>query len=836
MSKVSDQDIIDKFNIYQFYTRKPILSIYILWGRNNYEKEKVKQFNIDNGINFSKLNDINTLHETVEKLSDDQYLKDVDFTTCYDNTVKNEVLRENVIIKWVLSLLNTDERPIKFPNTNYKSNFDICTFLMEKKLEDPCITDEDKQKIRDNPLILKFYKRNDIKKIKSEISKIDVFEDEIDIFSEIFDAIKGGGLFFEKPDENDEKCYDFWNDIESKILSLDNLSREDAYKFLRNQLNLQELKKILECKKKDIKDYDPGDNDDNDYYNSKLVTVPEFVPEVKQVDLSPETLAVLLKYKCDNEIKKETSKCNFKNLIRNDKLIQKINLYIQLFDLINDQENIDKLILLLEKYNQQKKEILSSICGEFKVNGELNELGKCIYNFYAIGKKQDPEQKSITNPKPRDWLEPGSRTEDQKGIKNPGNTCYMNALLQAINATDYLYRDILYGIHESGILLPITRTFDDALRNLRKSKDVLDLKDTFCTAVWNYKSINDRGEYHNPFIMFEQNDSGELLSVILNKIAIQLKSKGIETRLSNSPIFYLPDIKKEKITLENNSLQEYIDKTIKAKIDWKNSIRENLLKDLEKWRDAKESSNTKKYQSTNEVSVNYVCDEVLEIVKKYESNLTELREELLRMSEINDRKINSFNYSTGKQPVEAMEKKISITNALKAISNGNIDKLNNQVYLSEDYLSPSIMALDGKALDDEIEEKKKPIEEKNLSLEEKLLKYEDQPYIILVNEYKQLTTDNCQVEIHKKMFELKSVAVKVGPVDGGHWYTITKYGYFSDTSFDYGNSHFKSFCEKGIENARFLYFFEKKQDGGNKNNKYYSKYLKYKNKYLELSK
>ncbi len=423
MSKVSDQDKIDKFNIFQVYTRIPNLLIYILWGRNNYESEKDRNYIKDHGINFSKLNDINTLHETVEKLSDDQYLKDVDFTTCYDNTVKNEKLNVNVIIQWVLSLLNTNERPIKFPNTNYKSNFDICTFLMEKKLEDPCITDEVKQKIRDNPLTLKFYKRNDIKKIKSEISKIDVFEDEIDNFSEIFDAIKGGGLFFEKPDEGNTKCYDFWTDVQKQITDYKNeheISHDEAYKIIRKRMSLEELQKILECKNKE--DYDEDDKDDLNELDTKTAQSLSEYPDIEEhttrgVVASSGQVENDFDNKCEALIKSGIFECNFKKLIRNDKLIKKINLYIQLFELINDQENIDKLILLLEKYNEQKKEILSSICGEFKVNGELNELGKCIYNFYAIGKKPKKTEsvsKKEPEPHPNPVREPRLTFEELK--------------------------------------------------------------------------------------------------------------------------------------------------------------------------------------------------------------------------------------------------------------------------------------------------------------------------------------------------------------------------------------------------------------------------------------
>jgi hypothetical protein len=863
------QEILNSKNIYQYYLGFKNLLIYILWG-NELDTTIIEFYRGKNEeLEYDKLKDVTYLHQAIFNISNDDNFKKFNFDIVFENTKKNDRLYNMSKIQWVLSLFK-NEKPIIFPNTDYDSNYDICKFLMKKKMDDPEIIQKNKDEIQKNPLTLKFYKRDDIKKIRSEISKIDVFEDEIDKFFGIFDSAKGGGLFFDEPDKSDTKCYDFWNDIQKQITNYTtdhSISRIEAYKIIRKRMKLVELQKILECKNK--KDYDQDDMEDSLVASLKYAQLLEEHDSSTEEYTSRRVVASSGQVKddidksCDAIIKSKILECDFKKLIRNDKLIKKINLYIQLFKLINDPKNIDKLILLFEKYNEQKKEILSSIDDEFKVNGELNELGKCIYKFYATGKK--PEQKLELEPEPiqpeeitilpkeipiqpRKWVKPGNRIQRSKGIYNPSQTCYMNSLFQAINATDYLYIDLLWTIHSSGILLPLTRYFDNTLRKLRdftvKDKLIHPVS-TFCEVAWDL--MGHKG----------QDDS----IMLFNNIKRDIENRAPITVVS--PIYKGISYTLKEINgfPKKLQLQEFIDATIQDIVNTLNINKKKIFDKLqENMKRYLENVDKRDLFSQSDVNPYYAKQNIIQLAR--ENQIDELR-----------RLLNDNRDITNQQPTYENAQNISdayiivrsINNALKAIRENNVEKLSeqeeNDYYLPSDIFYRYIKDDKGddamipytpderiNKIQEKLNESFTPINKDTLNGQDRILgTTEYKPYIILENHKKIHTTNNCNINIHGQNFTLKAIIIKYGDNTGGHYETYTSQGQFNDQNVVVDQEIFTKYCREGHRDATF-YFFENVNKptsfiapetdtfGGAINNKYYSKYLKYKNKYLELSK
>jgi hypothetical protein len=933
-------DLLDgekNLSIFQLFTHFTSFSTYALWGRKDYTplirnqdlNHLVKTLN-----NFENFDNIDLLHHAIIDFSDNDKYKEHDFTKHWENENM-----ENDFFKYLRGLF-TDDKPVKFPSKQCKNNFEICKFLMDKKINDPRLSEENKEKILRNPLTIKIYKKEEIKKILDKINNIDVKDPEIDIFLQKFNEIgntvqNGGRLFFDKPNQDDKKCFNFWNSLQQQIDELKQIemSEEDAYKSIRNDLALYKLKKILECKKKKVEEYDEGDTDDLNHYKDKGGIYPfeeelsdeerefmeehanqqneedenedtqymeEYADQPTDLNLGSSEILIydpnsreareseemMFKFKCQNEIKKETSKCYFKKLIKINKLIKKINLYIELFELIKDLVNTNELeiikgnIQVLEelkvKYNDKQKKNLSYIDDEFKVNGELNKLGKCIYDYYAIGKEPDldPMPKPKPNPDPdpipspilpRKWVKPGNRIIRKHGIRNPVLTCYMNALLQAINATDYLYMDLLWTIQISGVLFPLTRYFDDTLRDLRnldKQKEVIDPENTFCKAAWAF--MGHKG----------QADSIDFLNRIIGLIKFNPDPTNMyhDWNYINSPFFVSVSYKIPEMDdlPETLTLQELIDLT-------NDSIIKNKNLDLEKNDDILKNNMNRYisnpdqrpfFTSDNDSNPLYANKEIITLASQ--NNIQKLEELLEKNEKI---KNQEYTYDNATLKHKANDIFISCTNALRAIKSGDQDKLSEQkisdYYLPSNLLYTYVKNEKGKYEKSKIKEEPEIIETLSQELQKPFIKIERKtpsnpnpprileandtilatrdykPYIILENHHKIMTTNNCHIIIDDQNFTLKAVIMKFGGTGGGHYWTYTPQGVGDDSTFINNPHIFRKYCDEGHKDATF-YFFENniqptsfivpEISGGSITNKYYSKYLKYKNKYLELSK
>jgi hypothetical protein len=437
---------------------------------------------------------------------------------------------------------------------------------------------------------------------------------------------------------------------------------------------------------------------------------------------------------------------------------------------------------------------------------------------------------------PRDWIAPSPRIVREKGIENSGMTCYMNALLQAINGTDYLYIQLLTDIHNSRLLMPITRYFDDSLRALRQDPKLLNLENTFCKQVWKLKDY--KGENQFPFK--GQEDSIFLFNVIVDKIRSGLFENGVLSPIIHGivqPLKELNGIVKEQTV----SLQDFIDAQVAYNIDEKNKDKKKLFDEhkmyMQKLLDATEDQ--RMYFTNDPENSFFAIDAIKQLA--IENNI----EKLKQLQSQNYTELNKpFRYGENtEEKYKLNQTRKSIKNALIAIDTNQVALLsNNEVNLF--YIPRDILDMTNSEILIEINKPFENVTFQNLLPDETLLHTKDyKPFIILENHNKIKTTNNCNITIENQQFKLKSVIIKSGDAVNGHYFTITPEGEFNDDRFTPSSTQFSKFCINGDNNATF-YFFENvvppsppiALGGGSIKNKYFHKYLKYKNKYLELSK
>ena len=112
-------------------------------------------------------------------------------------------------------------------------------------------------------------------------------------------------------------------------------------------------------------------------------------------------------------------------------------------------------------------------------------------------------------------------------------------------------------------------------------------------------------------------------------------------------------------------------------------------------------------------------------------------------------------------------------------------------------------------------------------------------FLIINNQGKIHTTENGSITIDGQTFILKAVIIQTGGFGGGHYMVITEEGFFDDNDVRRGSRYMKQIKKSNsFHSATGVYYFFENTilRGGNIKDNYFHKYLKYKNKYLELSK
>lgn len=855
------------------------LTIFIYWGRPITPNTPT---NIDN----NRLSDITYLYEAIINLVNKSYYKDYDYYKNFVNTYESETTKEYFIEKTlepVIFICSLFKNETNFPDIDIDNDIDFCEHLRKKKLEDNTMSDSNKQQIINNPTgLLKLFHKEEISRLMQQF-KLEIKTPEIDAFFDLFNSKKGGKYFFEPEDPIQDKCYDFWKLVQFKIneqMDKYKINREEAYKKIRSRFNPYEIILLEECKRKYVSkkllhSYDAEDLDDNDFvlghigiiagsdeYEKEMdeelkkfkfkptfksstsqnsdgmaperrqrpTTLSEGAAQYKQneavyaarrasrlalgrnLDEHPEMLSrseidnvlgfsddeikkqqeafiqasrrgrdrnldfglefsdkelkeqrkQMFDLECKKELKliekEEEEIAKFIELSKANIIKDKIRILIELFNLIKDTENISKLENLDIINNNKKLEILLTIHDKYKVNGELNKLGECVYNHFSENHKiksderstgldynphrrynpdhpdphhrrhhPDPHHRSHhpdphRRPHPRPPSPPGEEWNDTHtpGIQRRGLTCYVDALVQSLNAM-----------------------------NFRNS--IID-RISSCTTP----------------------------NLLLNSFVTILERLNTPSSVPTINIHPFLDKVQE---LEQIEFVEPYDKFNPVKPRTKRSV--------------------KTFSTSKEGEPFELLDKIIEIINECNKDLPPI---------CNTERCYIKLFNEGLIDVDKQFEE-------ELASAGPLSKPDLEVGHALAIQQPFLIISTAVYVPEEDQE------------DEPVPRMRGRKGIITMNDQK--------ITIKGITYLLKAIIVHAGGLDGGHYYAITREGRFNDNWVKYSSSIIQNASVTGMDqgNECAYYLFEKEtHNGGSINNKYFHKYLKYKNKYLELSK
>ena len=448
---------------------------------------------------------------------------------------------------------------------------------------------------------------------------------------------------------------------------------------------------------------------------------------------------------------------------------------------------------------------------------ELEKLGladkdgkKTEVNNYRLNREGTAKWTEMGFPNPTSessWVEFASRTPN---LYNSGNTCYMNSFLQAINATTS-FRNYLIKHTEQCKKNPVIKSLRDTLILLSsgiKEKKV-NIEELFCESVWELLIEQDIQEERVK--IKRESPPRDLTPEEIIKIRykkMQSQRDSIESLLKiisiiNSPqcnTEILPELDYLLIIMNpavgEISLQNFLENQKKTAIEDKNRTLHYNIKENKEW-----------------------AKKVLDALNK-------------------GGKIDDFQYSDN-----SLLNYIPIT----ILKDATVETL--QKFMDTDFTPVT-------------ENDFQDVETKRIKYT--LLQRNYVPFIIIQNFFNINTKNNGLIIIEGQTFILKAAIIKSGSQRGGHYWTVTHEGCFDDLKPEalYDPKYMEKIIKDGtfeIVDPReseiktfqvYAYFFENidKRGGGYLKNKpylsggesmkdkYFHKYLKYKNKYLELSK
>jgi hypothetical protein len=491
-------------------------------------------------------------------------------------------------------------------------------------------------------------------------------------------------------------------------------------------------------------------------------------PEISDKELK-EQQKKMFDFECKKELKliekEEEEIAKFIELSKANIIKDKIRILIELFNLIKDTENISKLEVLDIENNKKKLKILLTINHKYKENGELNKLGECVYNHFSDNHKIKSDERSTgldynphrrynpdhpdphhrrhhpdphhrrhhpdphRRPHPRPPSPPGEEWNDTHtpGIHRRGLTCYVDALVQSLNAMNFR-NSIIDRISSCTTPNLLLNSFVTILERLKTPSQIptIDIH-PFLDEVQNLE--------HDSFI--EPYDSEDK-----DKKRTKIKVKTFSIGREGEP-FELLDKIIEIINECNTDLQPIC--------------------------------------NPERCYIRLFNEGLIDVDKQFE-------EELASADPL-------FKHDLEVGHALAIQQPFLIINTTVYVP----------VFVPEE---------------DQYDQDGEPVP-----------KMRGRKGIITMNDQK--------ITIKGITYLLKAIIVHAGGLDGGHYYAITREGRFNDNWVKYSSSIIQNASMTGMDqgNECAYYLFEKEtHNGGSINNKYFHKYLKYKNKYLELSK
>jgi hypothetical protein len=409
------------------------LARYFYWGtysnKEEFDEDKFAIKIFDN--NYENVNNLSFFYKIIKKLINDTYINNFNYDTYY----KNEL---SPFYKGIFTVNG------KFPKCDFSNNIEKCKFLIEHKLTQKSCIQENKAKITSSlSLLIKIYNEE---KIKEQLEK------------------------YNKNPNKDEDLVISDNDfLPSKDPLYDGTDlSQGGYKLTKftGGKPIQLSKEIC---------------NDEDLLNDISIFIKNYINEDE-----------IEKFRC------------LKKLIDRKK---KIDTIIKLYELIENEEKINKFKDLLVKVIQQIDTFFNGINQLFIKNStskELNKLGKYIYKSIN-GENYDDNSED----KAKDY---GATNPNLQSIKNEGSTCYINSLLQAIRGCKPLLNKFLE-IKEKCVIEDnnLINSFYEVLDLLTsKAPSPLNIL-PFCHAVW-----ESSGEGQFPFK--EMADSTDLLETIVSNL------------------------------------------------------------------------------------------------------------------------------------------------------------------------------------------------------------------------------------------------------------------------------------------------------------------------------
>jgi hypothetical protein len=450
----------------------------------------------------------------------------------------------------------------------------------------------------------------------------------------------------------------------------------------------------------------------------------------------------------------------------------------------------------------------------------------------------------------RSWVE----LSGTPGIKNEGNTCYMNSFFQAVNATDSL-RVLLMKNTESVKCgeNSIISGFRGTLHRLRTetrsdTSPFIIIKDSFCSPFWDKIKAESIEK-----LMNYKKDMGH------SQVLSTDEQRVLDGSTSLGPYF---DKRGNEVVIDGKlRQQDCMDRFMEiiSMINACSGQPEMNIKVISINKNGEETSLQKLLDYNNPLKAHYrALNDILSTNQFYARRLLDgITKE--------NKEIADYQYIHEMKPIKDQEAPFGAKNKHNINENFICRDVFEQVEkLDKDKIIQKLQEwLEKKIIEKTPEEY---FEETRTRLD--FLQSANPPFIIITknNSFREdgaldiyNTTDNKVIRIDKQTFVLKAAIVKYGGAGSGHYYVITDEGYFSDSDVLPGPQYMQQMIEHGYNtdyprrgsspNMAVAYFYEnvdQKGSGYVKNksylsggetikNKYFHKYLKYKNKYLQLT-